>query len=285
VRRQAYTEIHHISQLVASASEKRAIRPQRKKPVINFGAQAADYARFRQGPDKAFFERLATYGVGLPGQAVLDLGTGTGLFARALAQRGCAVTAIDPSEPLLAEARKADRQIAHVDYRLGVAENTGLPSSAFDCVTASTCWHWFDRAQAAREAYRLLRSGGKLAIVALDWLQLPGNVIETTLEVIQRHRGSAYRRAYTFIYPEWTSDLVAAGFRTWQAFAYTTALAYTHEAWCGRVRASTDLAALSRQKLLEFSADLTNVLRRKFPADPFEVEHKVFCLTASKNLP
>jgi SAM-dependent methyltransferase len=251
-----------------------------KAPLIDFGEHAADYARFRQGHDKSFFDKLAAYGVGLQGQIILDVGTGTGLFARALAQQGCTVIGIDPSEPLLAEARKADQQFGtNVDYRLGFAEATGLPSCTFDCVTASTCWHWFDRAQAAREAHRLLRPGGKLAIAALDWLQLPGNVIEITVEVIQRHRSSTYQGPHTFIYPDWTLDLVAAGFRNWDVFAYTTALTYTHEGWCGRVRASTDIADLDRERLAEFSGDLMNALRRF--SNPLAVEHSVFCLVTA----
>jgi SAM-dependent methyltransferase len=254
---------------------------------IDFDLQAADYAHWRQGPDEAFFNRLATHGVGLPGQRIVDLGRGTGLFARALAKRGCSVIGIDPSEQLLAEAQKLDRQVGtHIDYRLGVAEHTGLPTSSFDCVTASTCWHWFDRPQAAREAHRLLRQRGKLAIAALDWLLFPGNVVEATVDVMGRHRPGFYQGPYTFLYPEWTSDLVVAGFKSWEVFAYTTLLSYTHEGWCGRVRASTDLAGLDGEKIVEFSADLLAVLRSKFKDQVLRVDHKVFCLiTASSHAP
>lgn len=48
-------------------------------------------------PPHHFFERLAAFGVGLPGQRVLDLGAGSGEIARSLARRRALVTAIDAS--------------------------------------------------------------------------------------------------------------------------------------------------------------------------------------------
>jgi 2-polyprenyl-3-methyl-5-hydroxy-6-metoxy-1,4-benzoquinol methylase len=107
----------------------------------DFGRAAADYARHRQGLPPAFFERIAALGCGLPGQRVLDLGTGTGLLARALAQRGCVVTGLDPSEALVAEARRLDEaasvSVQHVQAK---AEATGLVDAAYDVVSAATCW-------------------------------------------------------------------------------------------------------------------------------------------------
>src|SRR5215470_3815897 len=87
---------------------------------IDFGKAASDYAVHRQGFPPLLFDRLATLGVGLPGQSVLDLGTGTGLLARDFARRGCRVTGLDPSQALLAQARLADQAAAvSVDYVVG----------------------------------------------------------------------------------------------------------------------------------------------------------------------
>src|SRR5947209_394608 len=41
----------------------------------------------------------------LPGQRVLDVATGTGMVAFALAERGCAVVGLDQSEEMLSAAR------------------------------------------------------------------------------------------------------------------------------------------------------------------------------------
>jgi SAM-dependent methyltransferase len=251
--------------------------------VVDFGVAAADYARYRQGFPADFFRRLEPFGIGAKASRVLDLGTGTGLLARAFARRGCHVVGLDPSASLLEEARKADRaaglMITHVQAR---AEATGLASASFDLVSAATCWHWFDRQAAAREAARLLAPGGLLLIAALDWQRFPGNVIETTLDVLDRYAPPApSSRPHSFLYPEWTTDLSPAGFRGWDVFSYTTTLHYTHEAWRGRVRASAGAGpAMDRPTLAAFDAELASALTERHPDSTLAVDHRIFALIA-----
>ena len=153
---------------------------------VDFGDTAEDYATFRAGFPKGLFERLVALEVGRSGQRLLDLGTGTGTLARGFASRGCTVTGLDPSGPLLDQARKlAHHDGVAVEFVVGWAEGTGLPESSFDVVTAGQCWHWFDRPRAAIEVRRLLAPGGRLIIAHFDWLPLPGNVVEAT-EVLQQ---------------------------------------------------------------------------------------------------
>ena len=124
-------------------------------------------------PDR-FFERLFNDGIVRQGDRVLDLGTGTGTIARGLAKRGCVVTGLDPSDAMLEQA-KALAAEEGVDIRLvqAGAEQTHLPGGSFDVVIAGTCWHWFDRPNAALEARRVLTPSGRLLIANLDWLPLP----------------------------------------------------------------------------------------------------------------
>jgi hypothetical protein len=42
----------------------------------NFGKAAADYGKFRAGFPDSLFDRLKPFGVGMPGQHIVDLGTG-----------------------------------------------------------------------------------------------------------------------------------------------------------------------------------------------------------------
>ena len=62
---------------------------------FDWGRTARDYARYRPGYPESFYDLLPRLGVGLPGQRILDLGTGTGVLARELAKRGATVTAVD----------------------------------------------------------------------------------------------------------------------------------------------------------------------------------------------
>ena len=65
---------------------------------IDWGKTSTDYAKHRPGPPPSFYQRLAALGIGLPGQKVLDLATGTGVIARQLATQGSDVMASDISD-------------------------------------------------------------------------------------------------------------------------------------------------------------------------------------------
>src|SRR5262245_11843985 len=94
---------------------------------VDFSVTANDYVKFRAGFPELLFRRLGGYGIGEPGQRILDLGTGTGSLARGLARRGARVVGLDRSEALMAEARALDAAAGlSIEYVLGRAEATGL---------------------------------------------------------------------------------------------------------------------------------------------------------------
>lgn len=247
---------------------------------IDFGKTAQDYGRYRAGFPDALFERLAQRGIGRRGQQVLDLGTGTGTLARGFARRGCLVTGLDPAVPLLEEARRLDAEAGvMIRYVVATAEDTGLPPAEFDVVTAGQCWHWFDRARAAREARRLLLPGGWLVIAHFDWIALPGNVAEATEHLILTHNPRWALARGTGIYPAWPRDVAIAGFRSIETFSFDVDAIYSHEAWRGRIRASAGVAAsLPPEGVTAFDAELAATLRARFPDDPLPVPHRVFAL-------
>ncbi|HET6521480.1 MAG TPA: class I SAM-dependent methyltransferase, partial [Geminicoccaceae bacterium] len=241
-----------------------------------------DYGRHRAGFPEAFFDRLLARGDVAAGRRVLDLGTGTGTVARGLARRGCEVTGLDPSEPLLAEARRLDRAAGvSVRYVVARAEDTGLPDAGFDAVAAGQCWHWFDRPRAAAEARRLLVPGGRLVIAHFDWLPLPGNVAAATEALILAHNPAWRGAGGTGLYPAWLTDAAVAGFRDIETFSFDLAARYTHAAWRGRIRASAGVAAsLPPDAVARFDAELAALLAAGFPADPLAVPHRVWAVVA-----
>jgi SAM-dependent methyltransferase len=95
-----------------------------------------------------------------PVRDILDLGCGTGRYSGALAERFAAsVVAIDPSEKMLAEARR--KNAAGVRHLSGSGEALPLPDASVDLVFMSMVFHHFgDRDRVARECHRVLRVGG-----------------------------------------------------------------------------------------------------------------------------
>jgi ubiquinone/menaquinone biosynthesis C-methylase UbiE len=95
---------------------------------------------------------------------ILDLGCGTGRFSAALAAHfKAAVIAVDPSEKMLAEARKKERD--GVLFLQGSGEAAPLDDKTVDLVFISMAFHHFnDPMRAARECRRVLREGGALCL-------------------------------------------------------------------------------------------------------------------------
>lgn len=247
---------------------------------VDFGRTAADYSAHRAGFPHSLFERLAREGVGLAGQRVLDLGTGTGTLARGFARQGCAVTALDLSDSLMAEAKRLDAAAgATVRYLQAPAEETGLPDAAFDVVSAGQCWHWFNRPRAAAEALRLLVPGGRLVIAYYDWIPLPGNMVAATEELILKHNPQWRGSGGNGIYPAWLTNVAIAGFQKIETFSYDEPALYSHAGWRGRVRASAGVAAsLPADEVNRFDVELAALLAERFPAEPLSVPHRVFAL-------
>lgn len=247
----------------------------------NFGKAAADYGTFRAGFPNSIFRRLAEYEVGLPGQSVIDLGTGTGTLARGFASRGCSVIGVDPDKRMIAEAKRLDKEIAiSIEYVETKAEYTGLGGSSADAIAAGQCWHWFNQAAVSAEVNRLLRPGGKLVVAHFDWLPLRGNVVEATEELILKYNPDWHLSGGLGMYPQWLPGLSEAGFRNIETFSYDVDVPYTQEAWRGRIRASAGVAALDADSARVFDHDHSDMLATRFPASELAIPHRLFAIVA-----
>ena len=247
-----------------------------------FGLAAADYATFRAGFPDSFFERMASFDVGLPGQRVLDLGCGTGTLARGFAARGCRVIGIDPDADMLYQARRlAWEQNLDIEFCQAGAEHTGVDDHSVDVVTAGQCWHWFDRPRAAAEAQRVLVNGGALIIAHFDWLPLPGNMVAATEALIEQFNPQWTMGGGRGIYPWWMPDLSVAGFSRLETFSYDLDVPYSSEAWRGRIRASAGVVAMDEATRATFDQALGELLTTHF-GEHHEVPHRVFAVVARR---
>ncbi len=133
-----------------------------------------------------------------PGDAVLDVGCGTGdLTMVARARAGVAGTAhgIDASPAMIAAARrKAARAGCEIDYRVAAVEALPFPDAAVDVVVSSLMMHHLPdglKHQALTEMRRVLKPGGRLLVVDLKRPANRSGHVALPLLVHRQTRGGA----------------------------------------------------------------------------------------------
>jgi SAM-dependent methyltransferase len=162
-------------------------QPPRPRPVVeparSFDLVADAYDRGRPSyPDEAV--DLLLRGAPRTGETtdVVELGAGTGQLTELLLQRGCAVTATDPSVAMLTRLVRRAPQARVV---AGTAEQLPVRAGSADLVVAAQAFHWFDAEAMLHQVARVLRRGGKLAVIwnardeRIPWVRRLGRIIGT----------------------------------------------------------------------------------------------------------
>lgn len=131
-----------------------------------------------------------------PGVMVLDLAAGTGKLTRRLIATGTEVVAVEPLANMRAAIGPGARLLE------GTAEAIPLADASVDAVCVAQAFHWFDGDAALAEIHRVLRPGGRLALV---WSRRRmEDPLQAALEEIlgphrkdtPTHRGDRWREAF-----------------------------------------------------------------------------------------
>ena len=161
-------------------------------------------------------ERMLDAVAASEGDRVLDVGCGTGVLARAAAERvgrTGRVAGVDPNDAMLAVARRLGPDVA---WKTGVAENLPYPDASFDGVVSQFALMFFTDPHAAiTEMARVLASGRRVAIAT--WASLdttPGYaaMVELLGELLGDDAADALRAPFVLGDPEEVRELVATVF-------------------------------------------------------------------------
>jgi ubiquinone/menaquinone biosynthesis C-methylase UbiE len=243
---------------------------------IDWGKTSEDYAKYRPGPPASLYRILENVGVGLPGQKVLDQGTGTGVFGRQLAKQGCHVVGTDISENQIHFAKELAKKdgLNNIKFQVSPAEINPFADQSFDIISASQCFIYFDKSKWIPEAKRLLKAGGKVVITFFHWLPLEDPISGATEKLVLKHN------------PDWSAhsekghveqfkDWFIKDFKQTALLIYDEDIQFTREVWRGRMRALRGIgASLPPEQVEKFDAEHDLMLKTSF-GDDFIIPHRV----------
>ena len=242
---------------------------------FDWGKTSQDYAEFRAGYPESFYDVLSALGIGRPGQRILDLGTGTGVLARAFARRGARVTGVDIAANQIAAAQDlAAREGLDIGFHVCAAEAVEFPEASFDVVTAGQSWLYFDAAAMIPNVLRLLSADGCLALTHLMWLPHKDVIARRSEELVRRYnpdwQAGGYRGTIPPMLP-WAREHF--DLRTFHAMVEP--VAFTRETWRGRIRACRGVgASLAPDEVERFDAEHRRLLEAIAP-EAFTVLHQM----------
>jgi ubiquinone/menaquinone biosynthesis C-methylase UbiE len=141
----------------------------------HFSKVASGYAAYRPHYPEALFDFLAEHA---PGRSLAwDCACGNGQATLDLAERFEHVIGTDRSEAQIAQAPSHPR----IEWRVAPGERSGLPDATCDLVSVAQALHWLDIDGFFREARRVARAAGLIAVwsygdVRLDEPEVDGVV-------------------------------------------------------------------------------------------------------------
>lgn len=175
-----------------------------------FGAASAAYAYsavHANGPDLPPFVDAAAPNAT---DHALDVATGAGHSALAIAAKVAQVTAVDITPAMVETARHTvtQRGAANVEVRQADAHELPFEDASFDIVSCRVSAHHFaDVRRAIREMARVLRPGGRIAIS--DTIAPEEPVLDTFSNTVELLRDISHVRNYRAT--EWLGFFVEAG--------------------------------------------------------------------------
>src|SRR5262249_18220910 len=162
-----------------------------------------------------------------PNQRIVDIGSGKGAFAGALARRGLRAVGADPTHAAVAIAT---RWVGGARFLLAAGERLPLASETFDrAVSVCVLEHTRDDAAVLTEARRVLRPGGVFALT-VDCLNSP-----YVTEAFRRHHVVEYRCRQLYDDARLRRLLAEAGFDVVESrYLFTGRLAIAILRWGSR---------------------------------------------------
>ncbi len=255
------------------------VKPADKNEAIKrfFGANADSYSRSQSHESGKDLEILVSELRLTGGEEVVDMATGTGFTAMAVAEKVNRVVAVDVTSEMLekAKALSKERKIRNIEFVNADVTSTGLRSGSFDLVLTRRAAHHFSSVTGfIEEAKRVLRPGGRIGIV--DMTIPEGDSVEF-FNHLEKLRDNSHERALKKT--EWLNILESSGLEV--ILCKVQEERVTFEAWLYPVQPDTLIAGSCREYLLGLDEENSSLIGLEKEPLSF-IKRRIIAIAAKK---
>src|SRR4051794_4490354 len=129
---------------------------------FTFDDVAALYDATRPDYPRALFDDIGAFARLAPGDAVLEVGCGSGQATRDFVERGYRTVALDPGAGLIEIARRKFTGASNVEFITSTFEDWPAEHAVFRLVASAQAWHWIAPEARFARAADVLTPGGTL---------------------------------------------------------------------------------------------------------------------------
>ncbi|MBO4897892.1 MAG: methyltransferase domain-containing protein [Clostridia bacterium] len=239
--------------------------------AFDWDLAASDYGKYRDIYPQQFYDRILARGLCKDGQAVLDLGTGTGVLPRNMYLSGAKWTGVDSSEKQIEQAKALSNGM-DIEYICAAAEDIAFAENSFDTITACQCFWYFDHEKLLPEILKVLKPGGRLLVLYMAWLSFEDKIAGESEKLVLKYN------------PKWTGagetmrqiDIPACyngHFEKVYHEEYKLPVRFTRESWNGRMKACRGIgASLSETDVELWEREHIKMLSETAPEE-FDILH------------
>jgi trans-aconitate methyltransferase len=225
----------------------------------SFGAVARDYDRARPSYVSELIDDVVAL---LPGRDVVEVGAGTGKATVLFADRGLAMTCIEPDPQMAAVLAENTRQLPNVSLTVSSFEEF-QPPGLYDGLLAAQSWHWTSPEHRWAKAASMLREGG---LIALFWNREQSHATPLLLAVadVYRRHGlhDSNQQNPDLTPPAWPRDEMEKQptFADVEVRTYESRHSYSTAAWLAYATSTSNLLILEPAQRDAVVADVAKVI-------------------------
>ncbi len=129
-------------------------------PTNRFSGLAEVYAKSRPSYPADAIKFIVQHCALTKDSTLVDVGAGTGISARLMAEQGPTVIGVEPNDDMRTQAESESLDFENLSFLKGTAEETLLLDNVADAVLCAQAFHWFRAEEALAEFKRILKPGG-----------------------------------------------------------------------------------------------------------------------------